>query len=317
MKNSVAKIKAFAFHYAPRVIKERILAYNENKKMEHWQECFKVKVSKEQVDELFSKMDLDSDVMIHSSLPDIGNIKLRYVTENLKQYVLDTGHTILCPALPIKGSSFDYLASIKEFDVRIAPNAMGAISSYYGQQDGSMRSLSPTHSVIAFGCLSSYYTNEHHLAETPFTEKSPYFKLVLKKGKILMFGATLKNFTFNHVIEDLIGEDCYPVRVYDPRRFEIRLVDSSGQSQSKFFRAHSHKNSWMIDGYELMGKVYTLPSTKVFSLGCGDVLLLDARDVCLCELNQLKSGLTIRGHRRVSKCCIRKADYWIDYISQL
>ena len=109
MSNIVSKIKAFAFHFAPRVVRERILTYYDNKKIEHWQECFKVKVSKEQVDELFSKLSLDSDVMIHSSLPDIGNIKLRHITDNLKKYVLDSGHTVLCPALPIKGSSFEFV----------------------------------------------------------------------------------------------------------------------------------------------------------------------------------------------------------------
>ena len=311
------QIKALVFQLMPRVYQSKILAYAEDKKMAHWQECFKTKVSREEVDELLSQMALESDVMIHSSLPDIGNIKLKHVTDGLKKYVLDSGHTILCPALPIKGSSFDYLKSIKDFDVRTAPNAMGTVSCFYGRQEGARRSLSPTHSVVALGEQSAYYTEEHHLDETPFTDKSPYFRIIVRKGKILMLGASLKNLTFNHVIEDMIGEESFPVRVYDPRRFEIDLIDESGTKCRGIFRAHSHRSGRMRDSVELMGMVRKLPSTKVFPIGCGEVLLLDAKDVCLCLLTQLKEGLTTMGHRRVSEECRKKADTWIEYINRI
>ncbi len=315
--SKVSQLKAIAFQLAPKAIQGKIRAIAEDKKMAHWQECFKTKVPREEVDELFSKLALGSDVMIHSSLPDIGNIKLKHVTDNLKRYILDSGYTILCPALPIKGSSYDYLKSIKEFDVRTAPNAMGTVSTFYGRQEGVRRSMSPTHSVVALGERSAYYTAEHHFDETPFTEKSPYFRLIVNKGKILMLGASLKNLTFNHVIEDMIGEDSFPVRVYDPRRFEVDLVDDSGTRYRGHFRAHSHKSGRMRDSVELMEMVRNLPSTKVFPIGCGEVLLLDAKDVCLCLLTQLKGGLTTMGHRKVSEGCIQKADTWIDYIKRI
>ena len=285
--------------------------------MAHWQECFKTKVSREEVDNLFSRMELNSDIMIHSSLPDIGNIKLKHITDDLKTHVLDKGFTDLCPALPVKGSSLDYLISIKEFDVRTAPNAMGAISCYYGRQKDSKRSLSPTHSVIAYGDKADYYTREHHLSETPFTEKSPYYKLMINNGKILMFGASLKNLTFNHVIEDMIGEETFPVQVYDPRRFEIDLIDESGIRNRGHFRAHSLKSGRMRDSEELMKIVRNLPSTRILPIGCGEVLVLDAKDVCICLLSQLKNGLTTMGHRHISENCRMKTDYWIDYLHQL
>lgn len=314
--SKVSQIKALCFQLAPKVVQNRLYSYAENKRIAHWQECFKTKVSQEDIDNLFFSLALNSDVMIHSSLPDLGNIKLKHVTDNLKRYVLDSGHTILCPALPIKGSSLDYLKSIRTFDVRTAPNAMGAISCYYERQEESLRSLSPTHSVVAFGERSEYYTKEHHVDETPFTEKSPYFKIMANKGKILMLGASLKNLTFNHVIEDMIGEESFPVRVYDTRRFEIELIDKLGTKQKGSFRAHSSRSGRMRDSVELMRMVRELPSTRVFPIGCGEVLLLDAMDVCLCLLTQLKNGLTTMGHRRVSEECRHKANTWINIIQQ-
>lgn len=310
-------LKALAFQLAPKVIRDKALAIAENKRISHWRECFKTKISRDEVDNLFTQLALNSDVMIHSSLPDIGNIKINHVTDNLKEYVMDKGYTILCPALPIKGSSLDYLKSITEFDVRSAPNAMGTISCYYGRQPEALRSLSPTHSVVAYGNRAVYYTQDHNLSETPFTENSPYFRLMLEGGSLLMFGATLNSLTFRHIVEDMIGEESFPVKVYDRRRFEIRLVDEKGTVKNGIFRAHSRKSSRLRDSTELLHFIRELPSTKVFPLGCGEVVLLDARDVCLCLLRQLKAGNTTMGRRRVSDKCIARADSWIDYIEHL
>ena len=315
--SKIAQLKTLVFQFAPTFVQRFLLTYAENKKTKHWQECFKTKVSQDDVIDLFSKMALDSDVMIHASLPEIGDIKLKHITENLQKYVLDKGHTVLCPALPVKGSTLDYLKSIKEFDVRTAPNAMGRVSRYYGRQVGSRRSLSPTHSVIALGNLAEYYTKDHHKSETPFSEDSPYFKLFLNGGKILMLGAALKHLTFSHMPEDLIGEVDFPVHVYDYHRFEIDLINEEGERRKGSFRAHSHKSARKRDSAEIMGKIRNLPSTRVFPLGCGEVILLDSRDVLLCMLAQLKSGLTTMGHRKVSSACKDKADSWIRYIEGL
>ena len=312
-----SQIKALAFQIAPKAVQRRLLKYAENKRLAYWKECFKTKVSKEEVDALFSCMALDSDTMIHSSLPEIGDIKRQYVTENLKKYLLDQGKTILCPAIPVKGSTLDYLKSIKEFDVRSAPNAMGTLSRYFGRQNGAKRSLSPTHSVIAVGNRTEYYTKDHHRSETPFTENSPYFKLLPNGGKILMFGAALSHLTFTHVLQDLIGEKDYPAPLYDPRRFEVELIDEEGLRAKGTFRAHSHKCGRQRDSSEIMGIIRNLPSTKVYRLGCGEVILLDARDVMRCLLTQLKSGVTTMGHRKVSEACKKKADEWIDYLNRL
>ena len=262
-------------------------------------------------------MELSSDVMIHSSLPEIGDIKLKHITDNLQKYVLDNGHTVLCPALPVKGSTLDYLSTIREFDVRTAPNAMGRVSRYYGRQNGARRSLSPTHSVIALGNQAEFYTEDHYKSETPFSENSPYFKLILRGGKILMLGAALKHLTFSHMPEDLIGENDFPVRVYDPRRFEIDVINEEGVRVRGLFRGHSHSSGRKRDSSEIMGIIRELPSTKVFKLGCGEVILLDSKDVILCMLIQLKSGVTTMGHRRVSDACKEKVDEWIKIIKGL
>lgn len=315
--SKVSMIKASVFQLLPKAVKDMVHARVENKKVAHWQECFKTKVSREEVDELFTRMSLDADVMIHSSLPDIGDIKLKHITDNLQKFVLETGHTVLCPALPVKGSTLDFLKSIREFDVRTAPNAMGTVSRYYGRQCNARRSLSPTHSVIAIGDRAVYYTKDHHKSETPFSEDSPYFKLILAGGKILMMGAALKHLTFSHVPEDLIGEKDFPVHVYDSRRFSIDVINEEGERMRGTFRAHSYSSGRKRDSSEIMEIIRNLASTQVFQLGCGEVLLLDSRDVILCLLTQLKTGVTTMGRREVSDACKNIAEKWIKQIEGL
>ena len=132
-----------------------------------------------------------------------------------------------------------------------------------------------------------------------------------------MLGATLSHLTFGHVLEDLIGEEYYPQRVYDPQRFEIDVINEEGVRKKGVFRAHSHKSGRRRDSVEIMGIIRGLPSTKVMTLGCGEVLLLDARDVMLCLLGQLKLGLTTMGRQKVSLACKERADGWIRFVSAL
>jgi len=204
----------------------------------------------------------------------------------------------------------------KKFDIREQPIAMGAINSYYGKLKETKRSLSPTHSVIALGENAEYYVSEHHMSETPFTEKSPYFKLLLKKGKILMFGAGIGHLTFYHVLEDMLGDD-FPVRVYTKERFEISVIDHKGDSKSGLFKAHnSLAGAYRITDY-LNDKLLHLPSTVIIKLGCSNLILLDSIDVILCLLNNFKKGLTIYGKVKISDKSIQKADYWINFIAKL
>lgn len=131
-----------------------------------------------------------------------------------------------------------------------------------------------------------------------------------------MFGASLKYLTFGHVVEDLIGEEYYPIPVYDSRRFEIDLINEDGMRQKGTFRAHSHKNGFYRDTPVVIERIRNLSSTRILPLGCGEVILLDARDLLSCLLTQLKLGVTIPG-RKVSEACQARADKWVEFIKGL
>lgn len=252
--------------YAPNFIKKLVANYNHKKLITKAKKNFKISISKESIENIFSSVQFDTDVFIHTSMTSIGNIEggKDEVVRLFNKYILDKGNTMLFSALAIRGSSEDFLKKNKKFDIREQPIAMGAINSYYGKLKETKRSLSPTHSVIALGENAEYYVSEHHMSETPFTEKSPYFKLLLKKGKILMFGAGIGHLTFYHVLEDMLGDD-FPVRVYTKERFEISVIDHKGDSKSGLFKAHnSLAGAYRITDY-LNDKLLHLPSTVIIS----------------------------------------------------
>lgn len=296
----------------PKFLKTPIINRAEEKKLRRQLENYKHIISKEDIAQLFENMHVDADVLIHTSYPDLGKIEgnNKYIAEEL-QKVVDAGHTLLFPALPIKGSSLDYLRHTKIFDPSKADNAMGGLSKYYGRQIGACRSAQPTHSVVAYGPKAEYYTNEHHIDETPFTDKSPYYKLIKNKGKILMFGAELTHLTICHVAEDMIGS-CYPMNVYS-KPYLLEMVLPNGESYAGKYRAHNRRSGIFREGNtsKLIFFAKVLPSTQIYKLGVGEVVLLDAQELIMCELELLKNNYTTLGKLHVSKAAKAKADEWI------
>lgn len=294
----------------PKFLKTPIINRAEEKKLRRQLENYKHVISKEDIAQLFENMHVDADVLIHTSYPDLGKIEgnNKYIAEEL-QKVVDAGHTLLFPALPIKGSSLDYLRHTKIFDPSKADNAMGGLSKYYGRQTGACRSAQPTHSVVAYGPKAEYYTNEHHIDETPFTDKSPYYKLVKEGGKILMFGAGLTHLTINHVVEDLLDKE-YPRNVYS-KLYSIDIILQDGTIYAGRYRAHNRWSGILRDSTEIIKAVRALPSTRIYSFGAGEVILLDVKDLIICELELLKKGITTMGKMHVSKVAKAKADEWI------
>lgn len=311
-------IRKIIFSCLPSFAQNRLTRNVEKKKIQRQRELFKTIVSEAEIEGLFKNLSIDADVMIHSSLNDLGRIEgnMKHISRIIQSCIIDKGYTVICPAMAVKGSSLEYLKANAVFDVKTAGNAMGAVSRYYDSLCDSCRSLSPTHSVVAYGKGAEQYTAEHHLDETPFTENSPYFKLIINKGKVLMLGAQLKSLTICHVVEDLMGKD-YPINVYSRKSFPITLKDKSGLEYRGSFRAHNKFGGLLRDGVKFTSSFRDLPSTKRIPVGCGEVYLLDARDITVHQLEMLKKGITPYGKLRVSNACIEKADKWITTLSSL
>lgn len=301
----------------PDFIKRRVMSRHADKAAKRETELFlSTKVSEQEVADAFAALDIHGDVMVHSSLIHIGNIKGKHrpIVKALQERVLDKGNTILAIAIPVKGSTEEYLQSITRFDANESI-AMGVISTYYAKQEGACRSLNPTHSVVAVGPRAEEYTAAHHLDKTPFTEKSPYWKLLEHDGSVLMIGAGIKHLTLCHIVEDMLG-DLYPQRVYGRREYPVDIYREECIYHGQY-KAHSKWGGALRVPEYVQSRIKQLPSTKVVKLGGAELLSINAREAVICELEELRKGNSIYGWRYISVETKKSIDSWIERIMEL
>lgn len=307
-----------AWECTPSFIQEWVKKKHANKTAAKETEIFLSNaVSEQDVADAFAVLDMKGDVLVHSSLIHIGNIKGRHkpIVKALQEYILDKGNTVLGIAIPIKGSSQAYLKSISRFD-KNEPIAMGVISTYYAKQDGACRSLNPTHSVVAYGPRAEEYTATHHLDKTPFTEKSPYYKLLEHNGSVLMVGAAIKHLTLAHVAEDMLG-DLFPRNIYTKEEYPVDIYRNEECIYHGKYKAHSIVKGILCVPDYVYAEIKKLPSTKVVPLGASELLYINAREAVICELQELRKGNSIYGWCPINKECRERIDYWINKIKNM
>ena len=106
-----------------------------------------------------------------------------------------TGSEKLCPLKP------------PVFDVINSSCWTGKIPETFRKRNAAIRSLHPTHSVSAIGIRAKYFTEGHETSITPCGLNSPYHKLALSNGYVLMLGVNLECCTLFHTAEELAGVD--------------------------------------------------------------------------------------------------------------
>ncbi|SDJ66731.1 AAC(3) family N-acetyltransferase [Microbulbifer yueqingensis] len=286
--------------YFPRFLRDRIDKERINLKIKAARKRKeRVFVSWEEWQSVLQRFKLDSDLLVHSSMSNIGKIEggAVAVTGFLLENSQKNRCTLLAPALPFTGMASDYLESLREFDLASARNCMGAVSNLVLKNEHCVRSLHPSHSVVAVGQDSSLYVEEHYKGKTPFDQCSPYRKLVERGGKILMFGVGLNSVTNFHVYEDMIL-DFLPFKVYSDKVFRIRcksdLLDVAVETRAHNLRLSSRRDceisrTFLIDS----GAIET------YRLGDSEVSLLDARRMTHTLLSMLLQGHSIYGRVRL------------------
>ncbi len=138
---------------------------------------------------------------------------------------------LLMVSLPYRSSTYEYLESIKVFDVRKTVSYMGLISETFRRRPGVSRSLHPTHPVLAYGPKAEWMTANHENCLFPCGPGTPFEKLATANGKALFFDAPLVTFTFFHYLEDSI-KDRLPFPLYFEKPFQVSVIDHNGKPRT-------------------------------------------------------------------------------------
>jgi len=257
------------------------------------------------------QMNLSRDLIVHGSISNIGKLD-QPVTALVDSWLasLDLSQqTLLVPALPYNTTMKEYLDSSPNFDVRSARNAMGAISTIIMAKPGALRSVHPTHSVVALGARAANYTSTHHQDATPFGPSSPFWHLTKQRGQILMIGVGLNSVTCFHVYEDLLAEHL-PFPVYLAETFGVPCLDTNGVALTVNTRCHNPKQSVIRDCERARPWLEAAGAIHTFKLGESELSVIDAYKFTQTLLERLLRGESIYGKVGLNadqKAAVKKA----------
>lgn len=117
------------------------------------------------------------------------------------------------------------------FDVRNTPSAAGYLTEVFRKYPGVKRSLNSQHSVCAIGPNADHLLNEHHISESCWDERSPYYKMTQINTCILILGLAPKKVmpTIWHCVDSLL-KDSYPYfGQLLSKKILVQYIDYNGQ----------------------------------------------------------------------------------------
>ncbi len=123
--------------------------------------------------------------------------------------------------------------------------------------------------------MADYFTKDHFGELTPYTDKSPFYRVTEKKGKILYIGVTLANAGTNlHTLEDAVNDFKFPV--YYPKIFEIDVIDKQGKKHRVKTKVHNPTYSKQRKCDELIPVFEKYGALTKQKVGNADTLVVDA-----------------------------------------
>ena len=119
------------------------------------------------------------------------------------------------------------------FDVRSTEPCIGALPRTAAKRPDGVRSLHPTHSIVAFGARAREFTAGEENARTPAPVGGAWSRLYDENAKILLIGVGLNRNTYIHAIDEAID---LPDRLAEP--VTLHVVGYDGEKYSFEFQKH-------------------------------------------------------------------------------
>jgi aminoglycoside 3-N-acetyltransferase len=124
-----------------------------------------------------------------------------------------------------------------EFDVKESPVCVGALPEIFRRREGVLRSLHPTHSLLAYGQDAELFVSGEEKFDTPCAPDSCYGKLEKRGGKVMLVGVDFMKCTLVHCIEEVAGVPGRLTSSTEP----LRVKKADGEIIS--IPSHRHHNS--------------------------------------------------------------------------
>ena len=201
--------------------------------------------------------------------------------------LLGSRGNLLMVSLPFRGTAYDYLASNKVFNVRKTLSMMGLVTEMFRRRPGTVRSLHPTHPVLACGKDADWLVAGHEDCLFPCGPGTPFDKFRQLNGKILFFDVGMEAITFFHHVEDLV-KDRLSFPVYDERLFSVSAVDAAGNART--IQTYAFNRHVIRRADKLRDEMARRGQIRKGRIGNSRLLLVTAADVVECQTRMVESG---------------------------
>jgi aminoglycoside 3-N-acetyltransferase len=201
-------------------------------------------------------------VMVHSSFRSLGIADPELLVQALLLVLGDTG-TLLTPALSYRQEP------PLVHDTRTTPSCVGFFAEYMRMRPGSQRSLHPTHSACGIGAQTAAFLDGHVRDRTPCGPGSPFNKICLAGGKILMLGCGLRPNTTMHAIEEYVVP---PYLFGAPQTYQI--TNATGQTNAVIYTPHHFVG--VTQRYDRISDLLSRQALMTGMIGQAQANLIDA-----------------------------------------
>lgn len=124
------------------------------------------------------------------------------------------------------------------FDVKKTPPCIGALPTVAAARRDGVRSLHPTHSMVAFGAGAAAFVAGEEKLQTPCPPGGCMARLSAVNAKLLLVGVGLNRCTFLHAVDEKLN---LPDRLTDP--MTLTVVGHAGERYTLSFRKHGETGS--------------------------------------------------------------------------
>jgi len=249
------------------------------------------KITKNDIKYALTKAGLEKGdaVMVHSSLSRIGYVEggADALIDAFLEVIGKDGLLVM-PAF--SALQYDKKNKLYVFDVKNTPCYTGSVPETFRKRKGVFRSISPTHSLIAYGKNAKWFVQGHEECDNPYGNKGPFYKLYSIDAKIFLIGVDQLANSSIHIVEDKYKN--FPIKVWTKRNKVIVTLENGDKKiiYAKWHLPHLYKirDNNMLEKYFLKENLM-----KVHNFFNTELRVIRARDVADCMERLAKKDITI------------------------
>lgn len=218
-------------------------------------------------------------VLVHSSYDKFTGFrgKPTNIIAGLQEVVGPEG-VVLMPSMPFRDTAYNYVTTGKKFDVKRTPSAMGWITEIFRRGKNTIRSLHPTHPILACGPGAAELLADHMKSKSPCGAFSPFEKLYEAHGKILLLGTGINVLTYYHYLEEKY-EQAFPQSPFTLENYCVDFTGYDGEPLTCNLRLFDPVLSKKLNLAALEKCLQEDGNFKSCKIGTVDIILLDCHEV--------------------------------------